>query len=1071
MAKFSINVYGIKNEVIKELNEGNKNLKQAKQQIRDLEIPNDFTYKNTIKNYNTKIEIYQKKIQSVKKSINSTIKRFESIEKRNASLLNGNLVASNGMITHLGRDTDASSYNITYTVNDNSLSEDVSIIDKIRNAFYDAGCEIAEIGETIYNDFMTPVAELTGAVVASGVNLVLSILEGIGVFLEALSDAITILATIPATEITSLVDLGRYLLTDNKNDFQWITEKMWKDTMSNVSEKNIESMYNDFYKNNTVGKWLDKQAFSPFKSNGTATGVGRGMGEVVGIIGLTILTMGAGSVAAGAGVGGGLVATISSASFSSVSAVIATISGFGKYTEEKWAEIKDSYHKELYTKYKNKKITAAQYVSMQDDWTSLKNGISGITYGALSGLWEGVQWFIGGKLGEMGGLLSNVSKTINSSINVLIDTFFNGADTVIRSIIDSLTSDKSLEKSFDEQGGVKAVFTNVLIGLIGSVGGEVFEKVKGKNNIAENEMQMNGTMVDKVKEEAVQLTTPSEVAEFFNDPRGFIASKLGIKGPIEDWKLADYANKLIPEDQIKLMKIMEKQRYYTKEESDLLKSFSKAGGPVYAAYTRGTNVEFSGVTFHGKEQYVTDNKGNILYDNFESYVRGADAMSDVMRNVKDIRDDIKLLDKIIEESPPLERGIILSRNVNGLSIEGIYEDDIGKILSAEIGTKFNDKGYVSTSADMGRAFVNRPFKLQIEVPKGSKVAYIQSEVASGTGNWLQQEVLIGRNSTYELADYIYWQPYENSEYINPITNERGQFIVKLRLVKDKTDSIVSNLKRITQKNADLQYYNNCGSKTNWNNQIDLSDISNEMKKEGMLAKHIAEVRDINQSNLYKGITMPEHGIEHVENVLFNAMYIGKHEGLNGKQMDLLVEAAKFHDCGRGAQGIQHGIEGASNASNYLKNHYSEKDVAKIMAAIEYHAINDNQENLNKILEKYDIVDTDSVKKIANILKDADALDRARFPGNLNEKFLRTNTSKKMIKAVHQLHEIRGKNYIKNTQFNQDLEGIIKYLRKQGISNYEIAFWIKNQPNEYGGIIPVWKNIDLKIQKVIGKIGG
>ena len=43
---------------------------------------------------------------------------------------------------------------------------------------------------------------------------------------------------------------------------------MIENTMSFVATEHVDNAYKDFYKNNDIGKYLDKKAYNPFKSNG-----------------------------------------------------------------------------------------------------------------------------------------------------------------------------------------------------------------------------------------------------------------------------------------------------------------------------------------------------------------------------------------------------------------------------------------------------------------------------------------------------------------------------------------------------------------------------------------------------------------------------------------------------------------------------------------------------------------------------------------------------------------------------------------------------------------------------------
>ena len=773
------------------------------------------------------------------------------------------------------------------------------------------------------------------------------------------------------------------------------------------------------------------------------------------------------------------------------------------------------------------------------------------------------------------------------------------------------------------------------------------------------------TLKNVQNDEPIRLKNATEIAEFFNDPRGFIISKLEsecnikvLKKTGDDMLFSEGIKYLKKEDQEKVLDMLKKQRYFTQEQTDLIKEYSAYTGPVYAAYLRGEDMKFDKGMFSKQKDKIRIGTDEWT---FKEYLKDVDKVTGVDIGDFSLSDRIKKMDKVIEESKPLEQSMIVSRNINGLSINDEYIENIDKLMKTEPGTVFKDKAFLSASADEGKAFLDRPFKMEIEIPAGSRVAYIQSEVASANNilqlkiqdtygvdldnNWLQQEVLIGRNKGYELKENVEWRKeilskkqkdsiksrldktergklkdiikkrtglsekeidkivgnmelkltekekkdaikgiaYEQTDeikaaiksaqegkikksllhngirelsekdiesikltkeeklkiiksvnYFNDEKKEFGHYIIKTKLKEDGIDNVVSNVKKAiqtyfdnaakkdrlkgikqvvlnvkkaiqTEKNLkyfdnaakknrlkdrlkgikqvvsnakkaiqteeNLKYFNNVAEKDRLKGikQLDLSDIAKEMQEDGTLAKHIAELRDINNSKLYEGVSMPEHGIEHVESVLLSAMYIGKKEQITEKDMDLLVEAAKFHDCGRGTEGIMHGLEGANGAETYLKKNYSNEDLAKIKAAIEYHAIPDNQQDLENLLDKYHITKIDErekTKKIANVLKDADALDRVRFPGNLDERYLRTDTSKEMVQALYQMHEIRGTEYLKSLDLTPEWKTTIEYLQEKGVSDYELAFWLKNKPKDGERAMGVWYTVNEKINNIV-----
>ena len=154
------------------------------------------------------------------------------------------------------------------------------------------------------------------------------------------------------------------------------------------------------------------------------------------------------------------------------------------------------------------------------------------------------------------------------------------------------------------------------------------------------------------------------------------------------------------------------------------------------------------------------------------------------------------------------------------------------------------------------------------------------------------------------------------------------------------------------------------------------------------------------SIIQKGI----HGINHNNRVAIHSMIIAKREGLlendnDNRTKDILLSAAYYHDI------------------LYLnRESYSPEDKKILQAIIEAHGAKDKK--VDKICEKYKISETDReyAKNLINIIKDADALDRARLDLNspffmitdLNTKYLRTNTAKQLLNASYQLEALTKK---------------------------------------------------------------
>ena len=148
-----------------------------------------------------------------------------------------------------------------------------------------------------------------------------------------------------------------------------------------------------------------------------------------------------------------------------------------------------------------------------------------------------------------------------------------------------------------------------------------------------------------------------------------------------------------------------------------------------------------------------------------------------------------------------------------------------------------------------------------------------------------------------------------------------------------------------------------------------------------------------------------HGISHNERVALLSCYIGIQEGLDTEELKLVLEAAKYHDIGRGYEG-NHGKYSTiiiDRNKEYIFPDLNDNEINIIKALCHGHSVDDSR--YEEIAKMYNIINIDQFKKLLNIVKDADALDRVRLPrfGKLDEKYLRTETAHKMIELAENLY--------------------------------------------------------------------
>lgn len=145
-----------------------------------------------------------------------------------------------------------------------------------------------------------------------------------------------------------------------------------------------------------------------------------------------------------------------------------------------------------------------------------------------------------------------------------------------------------------------------------------------------------------------------------------------------------------------------------------------------------------------------------------------------------------------------------------------------------------------------------------------------------------------------------------------------------------------------------------------------------------------------------------HGIHHAERVMYLALNISKLEKYSESDMNILIEASKFHDIGRTHNGVCliHGMHSNEKIDKYnLLNGFSIEDENILKYVIHNHCIQDKYTKKN--IDKFRISDKERAIRLLMAFKDSDGLDRVRI-GDLDSNYLRTKSSKKLINVAEKL---------------------------------------------------------------------
>lgn len=452
-------------------------------------------------------------------------------------------------------------------------------------------------------------------------------------------------------------------------------------------------------------------------------------------------------------------------------------------TDEEWLQIKNDYLEGNIKKEEFEQIK--QIREMPEDWTTFENRVKGLGYGAVNGLWEGLQWSVGGKMNDW---VFKGSKIVTSATRIGVDTAFNAMDTPFRTLSYAACTDGDVGAAWVEQGGWSSVLTNVGVGLIGSTGGEIFDSVKVKLQSKANVSKFNspGTTLDLDKyltnlqyysskgisiEEYLlnngiklsQADTKLAAADIFGDSKLYMLEtaenvlKSGNLSIIKQQELANIltqysssrvgnldlitmANELSPYlsgDQMQHMMDLANTgvadtRGYTDEQLAAIFNYTACGGFEINSWLNDINLP-------GSNRKARDEFRKV--SNIQDAISGYGPNRVFPSSQGDILD---CLDSVISSTNYAD-AIVTYRGVRELYDVHTKID----CLSLKVGDSFGSSGYQSSSIVFencyGYSNPDTNIILKIIVPPNSgTAAYIEN--VTGVANYGQMEMLIKRNA-------------------------------------------------------------------------------------------------------------------------------------------------------------------------------------------------------------------------------------------------------------------------------------------------------------------------------------
>lgn len=175
-------------------------------------------------------------------------------------------------------------------------------------------------------------------------------------------------------------------------------------------------------------------------------------------------------------------------------------------------------------------------------------------------------------------------------------------------------------------------------------------------------------------------------------------------------------------------------------------------------------------------------------------------------------------------------------------------------------------------------------------------------------------------------------------------------------------------------------------------QFTIMDIVSDLKDSKYLKYYNNYLKSVNYDLLLNGNI---HGIPHIVRSSIYTLIICLYEKVDLDYFNIILDCVFYHDIGRvnDIDDIYHGYNAIEKIS-FLKNRYLDDSFDIIKFVITSHCVDDDK--FDKMLDYFKIKDKNLALKIVNIIKDADALDRVREYPYLDIRYLRVESTKKMV---------------------------------------------------------------------------
>ncbi len=147
-----------------------------------------------------------------------------------------------------------------------------------------------------------------------------------------------------------------------------------------------------------------------------------------------------------------------------------------------------------------------------------------------------------------------------------------------------------------------------------------------------------------------------------------------------------------------------------------------------------------------------------------------------------------------------------------------------------------------------------------------------------------------------------------------------------------------------------------------------------------------------------------HGRGHIERTMLFGALLAMEQSLNREDTILLLLGCSYHDVGRinDRRDDDHGRRSAEQIGGITGLPEGE-ELNLLRAMVEAHSLDDK--DLDQVCQKYHVKDMVRGRKLALLLKDADALDRVRIAHLLDPSYFRFSCSHDLLPFAFRLYDV------------------------------------------------------------------